>query len=152
MLEITPYTLTFRSGSTNSEIFLYVYFICVLCKAIAFLPMELWVCWTLNVEKLEETGDEVLWTGEHVRKGREGDKILVEVLQFTSDLSEMHESGDILPELHGVSRRLGDGCLSKVLAGGSLQVPESFSRQATGDIHLISEHLWEVPDFWKKNP
>lgn len=151
MVEITPYILTFCSGSINSEIFLYVYIIFVVCKRTLFSPTGLWVCRTLNEEKFEETADMVLPTGEYVGERWEGDKTLVEVLQFTSSLSEMSESGETFLELRWVPMRLGDGPLSKVLSVGSLlKVLGSLFRQTNGG-HLVDESLWELRKFWKKN-
>jgi hypothetical protein len=155
MLEIIPNIWTFFSGSTNSEILLYVYIVCVFCKVTLFPPEVLWICWTLHEDILGETLDEELWTGEHVGKWCGDDEPLLEVLWFGENLFEMQDTGEILLEWHKVSLRLGDGSLFKLLVAGSLFKVlgdgSLFRETVVGDRHVVADRFWEVSKFCKKN-
>lgn len=82
MVWITPYILTFFSGSNNSESFLYVYFFHALRDATALSSSSCWICLSLD----EDVHGKIL-----------GDVLL-----------KMGGNGGILTELWEVSVELGD--------------------------------------------
>ena len=76
MLWITPYILTFFSGSTKSEIFLYVYFFRVLCNDIALSFNPCWICLSLDDDV---HGKRIGGTGE----------IIVELWEVSMELGDV---------------------------------------------------------------
>jgi hypothetical protein len=154
MLEITPYILTFFCGSTNSEILLYSYTVCVFCKVTLLPPEVLRISWTLHGDVLGEILNEVLWTEGHAGKWSWAYETISEVLCFGENLFEMQDTGEILVEWYEVSVRLGGRFLFKLLVVGSLfKEPGdgALSRGMTGDRHFVADRLREVSEFCKKN-
>ena len=126
MASVTPYILTFVSGSTKSEIFLYAYLFRVLRNATALSSSACRICLSLD----EDVHGKIL--------SGTGDILAV--------LFKMGGTGEITAELWEVSVQLGDVPLLTVFAVSCR------SKDTPEDSQFVDEPCClEVPAFWKKS-
>ena len=131
MVWITPYILTFFSGSNNSEIFLYVYFLHVLCNVIALSSNACRICSSLGEDVLGKTLGAV-W----LKMGGTGD--------IRAVLLKMGGTGEIIAELWEVSVETGDELTLFGVSCRSRDAPKYLQ-------HADELCCLEVPAFWKKS-